>query len=98
MRFWLDRADYWDKLAKEAEGLLQASSGPNPLPPHAAPPVLDLEPIMAVGVATSYRVWDQFAKESDHEAQCSRFGKCTSRCNGCIDFQFRRSSAIGPAR
>jgi len=55
MRFWLDRADYWDKLAKEAEGLHQASSGPNPLPPHAAPPVLDLEPIMAVGVAISYR-------------------------------------------
>ena len=33
---WLDRADYWEKLAKEAERSLQATSGPNP---HAAPPV-----------------------------------------------------------
>jgi hypothetical protein len=36
---WLDRADYWEKLAKEAEGLVQAANGPNLLPPHAAPPV-----------------------------------------------------------
>ena len=36
---WLDRADYWEQLAKEAERRIQATSGPNLLPPHAAPPV-----------------------------------------------------------
>ena len=33
---WLDRADYWDKLAKEAEKLLQETSGPNPPRPPTA--------------------------------------------------------------
>ena len=36
---WLDRADYWEKRAEEAERRLQATSDPNPLPPHDAPPV-----------------------------------------------------------
>ena len=35
---WLDRADHWDKLAKEAEKLLQATNGPTPPQPPAARP------------------------------------------------------------
>ena len=35
---WLDRADYWDKLAKETEALLNAANSPTPPWPPAGQP------------------------------------------------------------